>query len=87
MDAAPATRGRSILQHLWDDLDIAYARSKAKTCKNRHTKRGVAVGLVHAIAIMTNPYSPNIDAVQIQAEERYRDATKRQRKQRERGAA
>ena len=75
---------QSILDQLWADMDFAYAKSKRRKSHHRHMKRGMCIGMAHAIAVMTNPYAPDFPDVWIKAEERYRNArhTKRSRQAR-----
>jgi len=77
-----ATPGRSILEQLWDELDVAYARTKMPQIKHRHITKGVAVGLARAISIMINPYNPNINAIQDEAHRRWKNAKRANRPRR-----
>lgn len=82
------TAGRSILQMLWDEMDaemsdlmllvdegapteekdlLLYVAAKAKAS-------GVCLGIAKCIAIMTNPYDPDVDAVRRETKERYEQA-------------
>jgi hypothetical protein len=65
---------QSILSQLYADLDFAYAKCKRRSSHHRHIKRGIAVGIAHAVAVMTNPYAPDFMAVWIEAEKRYAHA-------------
>lgn len=77
-----AHAGKSILEMLWDELDAAYDRLMAdggaasaavEDWQAWGRDQGVAHGLAHAVAIMTNPYRVDLPAIKAQAHERWED--------------
>jgi hypothetical protein len=63
--------GMSILEMLWEQLENNYTDLKEATGRGeRFRLMGVCAGLATAIAIMTNPYSPDEDAVRREIVER-----------------
>lgn len=62
--------GRSIVQSIWQELDDAMVRLFRGDAVEED--KGLALGLATALAYMTNPYNPNVDAVRAIAMERYR---------------
>lgn len=86
----PSCAGKSILDLIWDELMDTYAYIKEWTpivtdpdrpgwmhqdeAERIGNLRGEALGLATAIAIMTNPYAPNVDAVRKEAARRWTDA-------------
>jgi hypothetical protein len=64
-----ACGGETILELLWRELMVVYER--LMTDQDAEDDRGIAQGLAYAIAIMQNPYRPNIDTVREQAAERW----------------
>lgn len=74
--------GSSILEHLWQELDtvvLGIAQlEEAHPLQGRSagdwvaisSLKGEALGLARAIAIMRNPYAPDVDAVRAEAMER-----------------
>lgn len=73
--------GRSILEILWEALDLKMEQlGEADAAEEGWDHagweqygmlRGKAAGLAYAIAVLQNPYEPNIDAVRNEAVERY----------------
>lgn len=63
--------GPSILERLWAELDRVVDRLKAGPVVDND--KGVAQGLTLAIAIMTNPYEPNTNAIRREAMIRWRE--------------
>jgi hypothetical protein len=78
----PSCGGKSILDLIWEALDRVYADLVTEEVARDvmgptgSALRGQALGLATAIAIIVNPYSPNIDAVRAEAKARWenRDA-------------
>lgn len=66
MNQNPSCAGRSILEILWEDLLATI----------RDGRRKEALGLARAIATITNPYNPNIEAVRSQAARRLKESNK-----------
>lgn len=66
-----APQGRSLLQHLWDELDIAFARLQTKGIKHKHRQQGVCLGLAQSIAIIENGYQPDVANVKDRAYHRW----------------
>lgn len=71
--------GPSILEMLWDELESNYRElrkmNRPKSGKpllrpEYQKKQGLCAGLARAIAIMTNPYAPDEEAVREQIVER-----------------
>lgn len=76
----PSCGGKSILDLIWDELMEVYGEvlEDSKRIQNGHDphegheeRRGQCVGLATAIAILVNPYAPNVDAVRTEARERW----------------
>lgn len=66
--------GKSIIQMMWHELDQVVDRIQRRVDKGKEplkSDRGEAVGLAKAIAIMTNPYAYDVDAVREEAMARY----------------
>lgn len=74
--------GKSILDFLWDELMDAYGWivlyqgsypgiDDAQGWEELEGVKGKALGLATAIAIVYNPYMPNVDAVRAEAAERW----------------
>jgi len=64
--------GKSILEMYWDELDTIMDRlmtNGAEAADGRDPGR--AEGVAYCIAVMKNPYAPNIDSVRIEAVERF----------------
>lgn len=64
--------GKSLLQHMWEELDAITARLMAGQGGKRD--KGRAEGVAWCIALVQSPYNPSIDAVREQAMERYEAA-------------
>ena len=83
----PDCAGKSLLELLWDQLMEAYADLVAwkpiavdpdhpdwmnqDDAEDRGRHKGACLGFATAIAIITNPYAPDVDAVRKEAAERY----------------
>lgn len=63
--------GRSIYEMLWDEMDSVYARLMAGEGARAKGDKGRAGGLAYALAVMTNPYKVDIEAIREQAHERW----------------
>lgn len=69
---------RSIRSQLWEQLDTRIDSLKSDEPADPITEqqvRGEARGLAIAIAYMTNPYAPSVDAVRSEAQERWKTRT------------
>lgn len=70
----PSGAGRSIVEMLAEHLDQAIA--ELATVGPEHPARGRLTGMAHAfalsVAIMRNPYDPPLDAVKLEARERWK---------------
>lgn len=66
-----ACGGETILELLWRELMVVYERLMTRTGADDLRDPGRAEGLAYAIAVMQNPYLPNIDNVREQAAERW----------------
>ena len=67
--------GKTILELLWDELDAIMDRLMSDGEAEDGRDPGRAEGVAYCIAVMQNPYLPNIDAVREQAMERWENAT------------
>lgn len=79
--------GKSLLEKLWDELDVVmdrlmadgepenagypYHQDDLEDYRSWGEDRGQAQGLAFAIAIIENPYHPNMPAVKARAVERW----------------
>jgi hypothetical protein len=61
--------GRSIFEMVWDELDAVVERMM--NGGEAETDKGMALGLASALAIIKNPYRPDIEAVREEAMARY----------------
>lgn len=70
---APKTMcsGKSIYEMLWDELMVIMERLMTGQESEDGGDRWRAEGVAYAIAVFTNPYAPNLDAVREQAMERW----------------
>lgn len=64
--------GRSIFEMLWAEMDAAYAALLETPDKKK--LQGQVRGLATAIALMTNPYAPSVEAVAEEAQARWENA-------------
>jgi len=88
----PGCGGKSLLELIWDELMESYADlveqgnpvidnymddsvDPERACDYGQDK-GRCLGLATAIAIITNPYAPNVDAVREEAKLRYQEVSK-----------
>lgn len=79
------TAGKSILEMLWERLDAAFERlvadgepvmskgegDAAEEYQAYGEQRGRCQGLAEAIAVLTNPYAPDLPAVKAEAQRRH----------------
>lgn len=68
--------GASIYELIWAELDhvmdaLMQAQPHGATPEEAAALRNQAIGLARALAILTNPYAPDIDAIRAQAVERW----------------
>lgn len=70
-----ANAGRSIIELLWEEMDSVYARLMAGDGARAKGDKGRAAGLAHALALMTNPYAVNVEAIREAAHERWEAGT------------
>lgn len=66
--------GGSIRQMIWAELDDVVDRIQKRVAKGKEpmkADKGMALGLATAIAIMTNPYAYDVDAIREEAMERW----------------
>jgi hypothetical protein len=66
-----AHAGKSIIELLWEQMDTVYAELMAGAGKKT---QGKAAGLAEALALMSNPYLRDVDAVRAAAHERWEAA-------------
>lgn len=67
-----ANAGKSIIELVWDQMDAVYARLMSG--ETEKGDKGQARGLAIALAILTNPYANDVDAIRMQAHARWEDA-------------
>lgn len=68
------TRPKSILETYWEELDIIIERIATKNASADGLDKGRAENACYFIAVMTNPYQPNIVAIRDEAIARFRNA-------------
>lgn len=73
------TAGRSILEMLWDEMLNQYGKLLAvmegpSTPAEVQGQKGTCLGIAKCIAIMTNPYDPDVDAIRRETKERHEQA-------------
>jgi hypothetical protein len=66
--------GRTLLELMWDELDIITDRLMTGQEAEDGRDPGRAEGMAYAIAVMQNPYRPSWEAVRDQAVERWEEA-------------
>lgn len=72
-----STHGLSILERLWEQLDLHVAalmdakENPSAIAGEEAALKGGCLGIAKCIAIMTNPYDPDVDEVRRKAMERY----------------
>lgn len=64
--------GRSIIDILWEEMDATYARLAGGKGSRAKGDKGRAGGLAYALAVMTNPYDVNVEAIKEQVHARWR---------------
>lgn len=74
-DTASVPAGKSILELMWDELDVLMEILMAPSDFDLEEEvtwyRGRANGLATCIALVHNPYVPDVNAVRALAKERY----------------
>lgn len=66
-------KGKTIREMLWADLDAVMSRLMAEGEAAEESDKGEAYGLARAIALMDDPWQPDIDAVRAEAVERWEE--------------
>jgi hypothetical protein len=66
-----ACGGETILELLWREMMVVYERLVTGQAAEHDV--GIAQGVAYAIAVMQNPYMPNIDNVRVQAAQRWEE--------------
>lgn len=61
--------GRSIIEMYWAELDRLY--DMAKEAPNSEATRGRMQGVAWCLAVILNPYNPNIENIRREAKLRY----------------
>lgn len=64
--------GKSLLQLMWEELDTIMERLMTEGAANEDD-RGMALGVAYCIALVTNPYHVDIEAVREEAMERWQE--------------
>lgn len=70
-----ANAGRSIIEIVWEELDVVYGRLMAGDGARAKGDKGRAGGLAYALAVMTNPYLVDVEAIRMQAHTRWENGT------------
>ena len=80
-DSHPGKPGRSILEQIWEELDSIMDRLRSGSpipeaegwtgVRDRAELRGRAQGIAYAIAVMTNPYAPDVPKIKAEARTRW----------------
>jgi hypothetical protein len=76
-EVRPSCGGKSIMEMLWERLDEIYVmlmgplRGYSDGDRMKSRTIGEALGIATAIAIIMNPYAPNVDAVRAEARSRW----------------
>lgn len=77
MSVVADVAGKSVLDLLWEHLDAFVDELMAPAHEggelDRAERKGHAYGMAEAIAVITNPYHPDIDAVRADAMERWEE--------------
>lgn len=63
--------GKPLYHLLWDRMDAATDRVMGGKASEREI--GKALGLAEALAVFTNPYTPNPKAIREQAKDRWKE--------------
>lgn len=66
-----ANAGRSIIEMLWEEMDRVYGRLMAGEGARAKGDKGYARGLAYGLALMTNPYKVDVEAIRDAAHERW----------------
>lgn len=69
LSSGDSCAGRSLLEMIEERLDDVVDRLMAGEAED--TDKGAALGLAEAIAIIKNPYYPDVDVIRAEAMERY----------------
>lgn len=73
--------GPSLIDSIWEELDVAVANLMTAPGKvfdaTLNVYKGQALGLATALAILTNPYAKDIDAIRLEAMARYNQKGKK----------
>ena len=75
----PKYAGPSIREQMWEELDSLINILMAHKAKDVVYARGRAYGVASCLAILEQPYSPNVDAVRERAMERWNERRARLR--------
>lgn len=70
----PGGQGKSIKDRMWDELDAAYGNVVNATPDNPQLPymKGTCLGIAKCLALLENPYRPNVDMIRQLAAERHR---------------
>lgn len=71
MEEAPSCAGKSLLEIMWEELDTIVERMMAGA--GAEDDKGMALGVAYCIAVVTNPYYVNVEAVREEAMERWEE--------------
>lgn len=63
--------GKSIIEIVWEEMDVVYGRLMAGEGAKAKGDKGRAGGLAYALAVLTNPYRVDVEAVRMQAHARW----------------
>jgi hypothetical protein len=80
-DSHPGKLGRSILEQIWEELDSIMDQLRSSSpipevegwdgVRDRAELRGRAQGIAYAIAVIVNPYAPDVPEVKAEARKRW----------------
>lgn len=70
-----ANAGRSIIEIIWEEMDVVYGRLMAGEGSKAKGDKGRAGGLAYALAVLTNPYQVDIEAIRTAAHARWEAGT------------
>ena len=71
LDPSASTHGRNLLEIMWELIDEATNRLLTPSIDTGDKDIGYALGLATMFATFINPYIPDIDAVRLEAMERW----------------
>lgn len=66
----PALAGKSPIDLLWEELDSLMSELMASPSEEG---KGHARGVAYALAVLSNPYAPDVDAIRAEAMRRYEE--------------